>query len=664
VRPAIAMNVLLAALLCAGLACAAGLPLAAQAAPAPDVEARYRDAAAAFHALRSGGPATPEQWRAVAERFQAIHADVPQTRRGADALYSAALAGREAWRVSAEWRDLSRAASTFRDYAGRYASDRLADDALMHLAALLSAGYTDLPAAREAYRRLIHSYPDGDQHPAAQERLAAVESALAAAQAQERAAAVAQAAQRPAPAAPLKENPLREAEPARPELSALAASTVTTADEEPAPKDGGHVRGVQFWSALEWTRVIITTDPGVRYTVNRLGPDETRPQRVYFDLQGAQPADDLAAVTAVNDAVLAQIRAGRYDDATTRVVLDLKAMQRFEVKDFRLPGERKIVVDVYPTEAVLAAARRKVAPVPVPRLASVPVVPAAPARPAALTAQTQQPAPRPARADAPAPQPTPAANRLLPEPLVNVPVGLQVRSIMIDPGHGGHDPGALGYGTAEKDLTLAISRKLRQLLHERHPALRVGMTRDSDAFIALQERPLIAKRFGADLFVSVHLNANPNRRFHGVETYFLNLTQDRDALQVAARENGTSEQRLSDLNDILLDLLRDSNLIESGELAKAVQASLVGTLRAEHGPVRDLGVKQAPFLVLMGAEMPSVLVEAGFVTNREEHGRLQDPDYLNRIAEGIYDGLRRYIEQQNIIATDHPAGPLAANDRP
>jgi N-acetylmuramoyl-L-alanine amidase len=385
---------------------------------------------------------------------------------------------------------------------------------------------------------------------------------------------------------------------------------------------------------------------------------------VYFDLQGAQPADDLAAVTAVNDAVLAQIRAGRYDDATTRVVLDLKAMQRFEVKDFRLPGERKIVVDVYPTEAVLAAARRKVAPVPVPRLASVPVVPAAPARPAALTAQTQQPAPRPARADAPAPQPTPAANRLLPEPLVNVPVGLQVRSIMIDPGHGGHDPGALGYGTAEKDLTLAISRKLRQLLHERHPALRVGMTRDSDAFIALQERPLIAKRFGADLFVSVHLNANPNRRFHGVETYFLNLTQDRDALQVAARENGTSEQRLSDLNDILLDLLRDSNLIESGELAKAVQASLVGTLRAEHGPVRDLGVKQAPFLVLMGAEMPSVLVEAGFVTNREEHGRLQDPDYLNRIAEGIYDGLRRYIEQQNIIATDHPAGPLAANDRP
>ena len=206
---------------------------------------------------------------------------------------------------------------------------------------------------------------------------------------------------------------------------------------------------------------------------------------------------------------------------------------------------------------------------------------------------------------------------------------------------------------------LEISRRLRDLLATRHPELRVGLTRERDVFIPLQKRPAIAKRFGADLFVSVHLNANPIRRFHGIETYFLNLTEDRESLQVAARENATSEQHVSDLNDILRDLLRDTTLVESSELARTVQDSLVGTLRDRTAQVRDLGVKQAPFLVLMGAEMPGVLVEAGFLTNRDENRRLRDPGYLDRIAEGIYEGLRRYIEQQNIIA----AGPVAANAR-
>jgi N-acetylmuramoyl-L-alanine amidase len=234
-------------------------------------------------------------------------------------------------------------------------------------------------------------------------------------------------------------------------------------------------------------------------------------------------------------------------------------------------------------------------------------------------------------------------------------LGLKVRSIMLDPGHGGHDPGATADGLHEKDVALAIALRLKEVLQARHPDLKIGMTRSDDAFVPLNRRPELAKAFGADLFVSIHLNANPIRRFSGVETYFLNLTSDAGALAVAARENATSEKKVSDLNGILLDLLRDTNILESSKLASALQTSLVERLR-DANPVRDLGVKQAPFMVLIGAEMPSVLVEAGFVTNPEESRRLKDPGYVSSIAEGIHAGLQKYIEDLD-VAADRRAMP-------
>jgi N-acetylmuramoyl-L-alanine amidase len=593
----LALLALLGAAGLAGLVLPSGEAAMAQAFTASEAALRYRDAAEAFHALQSDPAATPAQWRAVAEAFQAVHERLPPSRRSADALYSAALAQRQAWQAGGGRAELERTRAAFRAFVAAFPRDRLADDALMHLAALLAEGDGDRAAARETYRELLANHAEGDQARAARQRLDALE---------------------PAPAA---------AEAPRPSQADAAA-----------PGGPRRIKRVEYWSALEWTRVILTTDPDVPFAVNRLAADDSHPERLYLDLAGARPAEDVAARIAVDDAVLAQIRIGRHQDAT-RVVLDLGRMERFDVKDFGLPGERKIVLDLHPPAEVVAEARRKLAP-------------RGPPPPVAMRR-----APEP-------PQAMPATNRLLPEPLVNVPAGLQVRAIMIDPGHGGHDPGALGADTTEKDIVLEISRRLRTLLAERHPELRVGLTREADVFIPLQERPQIARRFGADLFVSVHLNANPIQRFHGVETYFLNLTADRDALQVAARENGTTEQLASDLNAILQDLLRDTTLIESGELAKAVHGSLVESLRERRAGVRDLGVKQAPFLVLMGAEMPSVLVEAGFVTNSGENRRLQDAEYQQRIAEGIYEGLRRYIEEQTIVVAGQRAVPIAANVRP
>jgi N-acetylmuramoyl-L-alanine amidase len=676
---------------------------------AADLETRYRDAAARFHTLeqtgqKANGAVNADAWRTLADQFRSIYTDVPDSRRGADALYSAGLSYRQAWEVSAEWRDLSRAVAQFREFTARFPKDTLADDALMHLAWLQAKGFDDAQGAVDLYHRLLAAYPDGDQRDAARLALADAQRTLAAAQqrqhdaaqaaasAQAPAAQAAASAQAPAAAAApaatvaaavqprpraagtpeTRSTPAAKAAPAatavagssaaaaastgagnadaRPELAALAAAAVTSGDE--GTPQGGRIKRIQFWTTPELTRVIVTTDPGVRYTVNRIPGDAKHPERVYFDLHG-QPADALPDLTPVGDPVLRQIRVGQSGGNATRVVLDLRHLHGYEVKDFRLPTERKIVVDLHPTAELVAAARRQQAR-------------------AVAAVQSPAPAPLPQRVPATATQATPqtvpatvpATNKLPPEPqLASLPAVLQVHSIMIDPGHGGKDPGAIAFGLEEKNLTLSIARDLRAVLQKRHPELRVGMTRDSDVFIPLQERPEIAKRFGADLFVSIHVNANPIKRFHGVETYFLNLTDDRHALEVAARENETSQQSTNALNDILLDLMRDTTLIQSSALAKAVQASLVGTLRGDRGAVHDLGVKQAPFLVLMGAEMPSVLVEVGFITNRQENQRLQDPQHLNQIAEGIYDGLGRYIEQQNVVAARRREPSVAANDR-
>ena len=230
-------------------------------------------------------------------------------------------------------------------------------------------------------------------------------------------------------------------------------------------------------------------------------------------------------------------------------------------------------------------------------------------------------------------------------------LGLKVRTIVLDAGHGGNDPGAVAFGAKEKELTLQIAQALREVFQRKRPDLNIVMTRDHDRYLALQERTRLAREAGADLFVSIHLNANEIERFSGVETYFLNLTTDASALEVAARENASTEKQVSDLNVILLDLLRDTNIVESGRLAHTLQNTLVGELRGGQ-TVKDLGVKQAPFMVLVGSEVPSVLIEAGFLTNREENRRLREAAYQQRIAEGIYAGLSTYIEGQTIAKLD------------
>src|SRR5205809_348784 len=217
--------------------------------------------------------------------------------------------------------------------------------------------------------------------------------------------------------------------------------------------------------------------------------------------------------------------------------------------------------------------------------------------------------------------------------------------VVIDPGHGGHDPGAQGYAV-EKDVTLAIAKHLAVLLGEQLGA-EVVLTRSADATLPLAARTARANAEGADLFVSIHANASPRPRLHGVETYYLNNTHDRGTIRLAALENGlslpTPARGGADLRYIVSDLVQAAKMEESIALATAVQRGLVDHLGARYGGVTDLGVKRGPFYVLVGAYMPCVLVETSFLTNPTEGRRLAARAYRDAVAEGIYAGIARFL---------------------
>ena len=220
-------------------------------------------------------------------------------------------------------------------------------------------------------------------------------------------------------------------------------------------------------------------------------------------------------------------------------------------------------------------------------------------------------------------------------------LGLGVSRIVIDPGHGGHDPGAQGKGVTEAELVLDVSLRLRKLLEKVH-GVEVILTRQTDDFVPLQERTAIANREAADLFLSIHANASANTQARGVETYFLNFANNLSAAAVASRENAASGQAMGALPDFVKAIALNNKLDESREFAALVQHTMVDRLRATNKTVKNLGVKQAPFVVLIGASMPSVLAEISFLTNAQEEKLLKGGAYRQRIAEALFTAIRTY----------------------
>jgi N-acetylmuramoyl-L-alanine amidase len=220
-------------------------------------------------------------------------------------------------------------------------------------------------------------------------------------------------------------------------------------------------------------------------------------------------------------------------------------------------------------------------------------------------------------------------------------LGLSVSRIVIDPGHGGHDPGAKGKGVIESELVLDVALRLEKLLQQ-VPGVEVILTRREDEFVQLPERTAIANREGADLFLSIHANASKSSQARGIETYFLNFASNLSAAAVAARENASSTQAMGALPDFVKAIALNNKVDESRDLAAAVQRSMIEQLKPSNKLIRDLGVKQAPFVVLIGAVMPSVLAEISFITNPQEARLVKSSGYRQKIAEALFTAIRKY----------------------
>ncbi|MDP3503982.1 MAG: N-acetylmuramoyl-L-alanine amidase [Myxococcales bacterium] len=228
-------------------------------------------------------------------------------------------------------------------------------------------------------------------------------------------------------------------------------------------------------------------------------------------------------------------------------------------------------------------------------------------------------------------------------------LGLKVRRVIIDAGHGGHDTGAIGpTGVREKDVALAVALKLKDKLEAL--GLEVVLTRDDDTFVALDQRTRIANKEHGDLFISIHCNAAPSKNLRGVETYTLNTSSNRYSVRLAARENATTERGINDLQYILADLATKANTGESQRLAESVQRSLIRGLSKEYKGIRDLGTKEALFVVLLGAKMPSILVETSFLSNPEDEQRLASEAYQQALADNVAEAVESFLEARNKVA--------------
>jgi N-acetylmuramoyl-L-alanine amidase len=231
------------------------------------------------------------------------------------------------------------------------------------------------------------------------------------------------------------------------------------------------------------------------------------------------------------------------------------------------------------------------------------------------------------------------------DPSIARQLGLGVHRIVIDPGHGGKDPGTVNrhLNLQEKDITLDIGKRLNAILNE-HKEFEIILTRCRDDYVPLEERAAIANSNQGDIFVSVHTNSAPRLTARGIESYYLNVTADPWAMQVAAQENAMSSKSINEMRSILDQILQNSKISESRILSRSIQESMVANLQRKYDAIEDLGVKKAPFYVLLGAQMPSALIEVSFLSNRDEAGRLSAPSYRQTVAAGLYLGIINFIQ--------------------
>jgi len=369
---------------------------------------------------------------------------------------------------------------------------------------------------------------------------------------------------------------------------------------------------IRHWSTDDYTRVVIHLDKNTTYSSKLLKADPSidKPPRLFVDINNTA-IDNNLYVEPITKGLLEEIKFGRNTKDKSRVVLYISSFDDYKV--FALQNPFRIVMDIEGKGS----------------------------DPNTLFAKDPKSSKKSYK-----PRSSPSTGEV---DSLRQALGLKIKTVVIDPGHGGHDPGAVGpKGVKEKNINLKIAKKLKTILDKKGKSIgidNVYLTRSTDRFIPLEERTAIAKKLKADLFISIHCNSSKNRKVVGSESYILSFTKNQRNLEVAARENATTTKRVSDLDDILKQYLLSSKIDESEKFANYVQKSIYSTVSPKYSAFKNKGVKKAPFIVLIGADIPSILVETSFISNPTEEKRLNNSKYRTRIAEGIFAGIKLYSSE-------------------
>jgi N-acetylmuramoyl-L-alanine amidase len=458
------------------------------------------------------------------------------------------------------------------------------------------------------------------------------------------------------------------------------------------------VRRIRAAANGEATRVTIDLEDSVQYASGRIA----NPDRIFFDLHAAKLTPEVARENIrVDGGLLTAVRVAQNHQGVVRVVLDVEGVKDYTASLTNNPTQ--LLIDLYGNSGTatvhtakgrreeqadgedanagsnsagksvqnVAARNSSENPLPAPAgnsnsAISGSVAGGAPAagRNAGSTAKNLKSKSAKAAAStkpelvqpSTAPLPTRDGQSTLTRAL-----GLKISRIVIDAGHGGHDTGTIGpTGLMEKDLCLDVALRLGKIIQQRLPGAEVVFTRADDTFIPLEERTNIANDVKADLFLSIHANSSRDHAARGIETYYLNLKGSAEAMEVAARENASSQEGVHELQDLVKRIARTEKIDESKEFAEDIQDSLAKRVEKSGKSIRNRGVRKAPFVVLIGADMPSILTEISFLSNPADEKLLKQPEQRQKVAEGLYQGVASYLQSMNSVTVNLPARPMGS----
>lgn len=583
-----------------------------EAAPAPKAEARaaaeparpasgassggYGKAVRDFRALRADKKATREEFQRIARRFEDLNKTLDGV-YGARSAYFAGYAWDELGRRSGRDDDFMAAVSQYERAVQSFReTDSWRDDALFRKGYVEYKYLNDEDQAYADLLLVVRDYPDGDQAAEAKALLRSMDEA--------------RAGEMPDAAA------ARAAAPVAPEVQPAGNASFGGSTGEAT------LQRVRHFSGDDFTRVVLDLDNAVQFKERSLPADPSRGKapRMFVDLEKTRLGAGVKGRTDVGG-FLRTVRAAQNTPDTVRVVLDFEERQEYHI--LTLENPYRIVIDVFASKT--ADKTKGAAAAPEPKAGEPERVPGKMERDTAADVLAQ--------------------------------LGLTIRTVMIDAGHGGRDPGALQYvywrdkkgklhkkiRTKEKDITLRLAGILGKSLERK--GFKVLYTRPDDVKVPLEDRVLKANIKKADLFISLHCNANKSSKVRGFETYYLGRAKNSIVLRLAAKENDVDPKKISDTQKIVLDLVHSFKIGESRVLAKYVQDSCVKTLKRKYKDINDHGSRSAPFFVLIGAKMPAVLVEVGYITNSTEAKLLRSEAYLQSVSDGIVAGVEAYRKE-------------------